>query len=165
MPWIRTVPWSEASGTLKEAYDWQARRLGEPTEYTQLGSLYPDLVQLRLQLYKTVDLPTYVAALTEREGLMLRWMTFFQQWPLVILPTLCDLPPKQRSDITVEGQKDVLQSMRSALRARVLGVTSTGDIPGTYRADIAIGRADSKGLNVFTFTVGDATRDLTFFIQ
>lgn len=55
MSWIRTVPWSEASGTLKEAYDWQARRLGEPTEYTQLGSLYPDLVQLRLQLYKMVE--------------------------------------------------------------------------------------------------------------
>jgi uncharacterized peroxidase-related enzyme len=55
MAWIRTVPWSEASGTLKDAYDWQAKRLGEPTEYTQLGSLYPDLVQLRLQLYKTVE--------------------------------------------------------------------------------------------------------------
>src|SRR5579862_5208500 len=51
MPWIRTVPWNDATGTLKAAYDWQAKRLGEPTEYTQLGSLYPDLVQLRLQLY------------------------------------------------------------------------------------------------------------------
>ena len=55
MAWIQTVPWSEASGTLKEAYDWQAKRLGEPTDYTQLGSLYPDLVQLRLQLYKVVE--------------------------------------------------------------------------------------------------------------
>jgi uncharacterized peroxidase-related enzyme len=55
MAWIRTVPWNEAEGTLKDAYDWQAKRLGEPTEYTQLGSLYPDLVQQRLQLYKTVE--------------------------------------------------------------------------------------------------------------
>jgi uncharacterized peroxidase-related enzyme len=55
MAWIRTVPWRDATGTLKEAYDWQAKRLGAPTEYTQLGSLYPDLVQLRLQLYKTVE--------------------------------------------------------------------------------------------------------------
>ena len=55
MAWIRTVPWNEATGTLKDAYDWQAKRLGEPTEYTQLGSLYPELVQLRLQLYKTVE--------------------------------------------------------------------------------------------------------------
>jgi uncharacterized peroxidase-related enzyme len=55
MAWIQTVPWSDASGILKEAYDWQAKRLGAPTDYTQLGSLYPDLVQLRLQLYKVVE--------------------------------------------------------------------------------------------------------------
>jgi uncharacterized peroxidase-related enzyme len=55
MAWIRTVPWSEATGTLKDAYDWQAKRLGEPTEYTQLSSLYPDLVMQRLQLYKVVE--------------------------------------------------------------------------------------------------------------
>lgn len=55
MAWIRTIAWSDAIGALKEAYDWQAKRLGQPTEYTQLGSLYPDLVQLRLQLYKTVE--------------------------------------------------------------------------------------------------------------
>jgi uncharacterized peroxidase-related enzyme len=55
MAWIRTISQSEATGTLKEAYDWQAKRLGEPTEYTQLGSLYPELVMLRLQLYKTVE--------------------------------------------------------------------------------------------------------------
>jgi len=55
MAWIRTIPRSDATGTLKEAYDWQAKRLGEPTEFTQLGSLYPELVMQRLQLYKTVE--------------------------------------------------------------------------------------------------------------
>jgi uncharacterized peroxidase-related enzyme len=55
MAWIQTVAWSDASGTLKEAYDWQAKRLGQPTDYTQLGSLYPDLVRLRLHLYKIVE--------------------------------------------------------------------------------------------------------------
>ena len=55
MVWIDTVSPEDASGTLREAYDWQARRLGAPTEYTQLGSLYPELVMLRLQLYKTVE--------------------------------------------------------------------------------------------------------------
>jgi uncharacterized peroxidase-related enzyme len=55
MAWIRTIPRSAATGTLKEAYDWQAKRLGEPTEFTQLGSLYPALVMQRLQLYKTVE--------------------------------------------------------------------------------------------------------------
>jgi uncharacterized peroxidase-related enzyme len=55
MAWIRTIPHDEAIGTLKEAYDWQAKRLGEPTEFTQLGSLYPEMVMQRLQLYKTVE--------------------------------------------------------------------------------------------------------------
>jgi uncharacterized peroxidase-related enzyme len=55
MAWIRTIPWSEAEGLLKEAYDWQAASLGEPSEYTQLGSLYPELVYERLRLYKTVE--------------------------------------------------------------------------------------------------------------
>jgi uncharacterized peroxidase-related enzyme len=54
-PWIETVPWSAATGTLKDAYDWQAASLGEPTEFTQLGSLYPELTLLRLQLYKVVE--------------------------------------------------------------------------------------------------------------
>ena len=75
-----------------------------------------------LELRKPVDLATYVAALTEREGLLFRWMSFMQQWPLVILPTLCDLPPRQRADVTVAGQKAVLEAMRSALLAPLLGL-------------------------------------------
>jgi uncharacterized peroxidase-related enzyme len=55
MPWIRTVDPSDAGGVLKEAYDWQSVRLGEPTEFTQLGSLYPELVLERLRLYKVVE--------------------------------------------------------------------------------------------------------------
>jgi uncharacterized peroxidase-related enzyme len=53
--WVTTVAPEEADGRLKEAYDWQARRLGEPTEYTQLGSLHPELVYERLRLYKVID--------------------------------------------------------------------------------------------------------------
>src|SRR5882672_141418 len=75
-----------------------------------------------LDLHKPVDLPTYVGALTEREGLLLRWMTFFQQWPLVILPTLADLPPKQVADVTPGGQKKILEAMRPALLAPLLGL-------------------------------------------
>ncbi len=41
-------------------------------------------MQAWLEVHKPVDLATYVAALTEREALLSRWMTFMQQWPLVI---------------------------------------------------------------------------------
>jgi amidase len=75
-----------------------------------------------LEIHKPVDLTTYIAALTEREGLLLRWMTFFQQWPLMILPTLADLPPKQVADVEPGGQKQILASMRPALLAPLLGL-------------------------------------------
>lgn len=55
MTWVRTIPPGDADGTLREAYDWQAERLGEPTEFTMLGSLYPDLVLERLRLYRVVE--------------------------------------------------------------------------------------------------------------
>jgi uncharacterized peroxidase-related enzyme len=63
--WVATVAPEEADGLLKEAYDWQSRRLGEPTEYTQLGSLHPELVYERLRLYKVVD--QLESGLTETE--------------------------------------------------------------------------------------------------
>ena len=63
--WVATVAPENADGALKEAYDWQAKRLGEPTEYTQLGSLHPELVYERLRLYKVVD--QLESGLTETE--------------------------------------------------------------------------------------------------
>lgn len=98
-----------------------------------LGGLWPTMQKMGdpdgiaamkawLEVKKPVDLATYVTALTEREGLAYRWMTFFQQYPLVILPTLCDLPPKQGADITISGQEEVLESMRAALLAPLLGL-------------------------------------------
>jgi uncharacterized peroxidase-related enzyme len=64
--WVATVAPEDAEGRLKEAYDWQAARLGAPTEFTQLGSLHPDLVYERLRLYKVVeDVPSTLAE-TER---------------------------------------------------------------------------------------------------
>jgi len=53
--WISTVPESEASGQLADAYAWQAASLGEPAEFTMLGSLYPAIVEERLRLYQTVE--------------------------------------------------------------------------------------------------------------
>ena len=55
VPWIKIVDPADATGLLKEAYDWQAERLGEPTEFTMLGSLYPEIVMERLRLYRAVE--------------------------------------------------------------------------------------------------------------
>ncbi len=55
MAWIHTIDWDDAEGELREAYDWQAASLGEPAEFTMLGSLYPPIVDERLRLYRTVE--------------------------------------------------------------------------------------------------------------
>ncbi|MBV8190559.1 MAG: amidase [Alphaproteobacteria bacterium] len=92
----------------------QMQKLGDPDGIASMKGW--------LALHQPVDLATYIAALTEREGLLLRWMTFFLQWPLVILPTLADLPPAQVRDVEPDGQKEVLTSMRTALLAPLLGL-------------------------------------------
>jgi len=75
-----------------------------------------------LELYKPADLPTYLAALVERDGTVLRWLGFLEQWPVLVMPVLCDLPPAQAADTTRDGQAKVLESMRSALLAPLLGL-------------------------------------------
>jgi uncharacterized peroxidase-related enzyme len=71
--WIATIAPEEAEGRLKEAYDWQAERLGEPTEYTQLGSLHPELVYERLRLYKVID--RLESGLTDQERHIVIYLT------------------------------------------------------------------------------------------
>jgi len=92
----------------------QMQKMGDPNGIAAMRAW--------LELHRPVDLSTYIDALAEREGVLFRWMSFLQQWPLVILPTLAELPPKQDADITVDGQRQVLDSMRPTLVAPVLGL-------------------------------------------
>ena len=49
--WISTIAYDDADGALRAHYDRQAHALGEPTEMTVAGSLYPAIVGARLDLY------------------------------------------------------------------------------------------------------------------
>src|SRR5919108_830941 len=71
--WIRTVPVGEASGRLKEAYDWQSKRLGRPTEFTLLGSLDPEIVHARLVLYRASE--RCPSELTPRQRCVIGYVT------------------------------------------------------------------------------------------
>ena len=107
--------WHAIIGTESEAGLWpQMQKVGDPDGVAAMRSW--------LDLLKTVELPSYMAALTEREGMVYRWMVFMQQWPLLIMPTLADLPPKQVMDTTVQGQRDIFDSMRPVLMAPLLGL-------------------------------------------
>jgi uncharacterized peroxidase-related enzyme len=73
MPWIRIIPPADASGRLKEAYEWQARRLGQPTEFTQLGSLDAEVVHARLMLYRATE--NVPSKLTFRQRELISYLT------------------------------------------------------------------------------------------
>ena len=73
MVWIRTIDPKEASGRLAEAYAWQSRRLGRPTEFTQLGSLDAEVVHARLVLYRASE--NVPSRLTHRQRQLISYLT------------------------------------------------------------------------------------------
>jgi amidase len=75
-----------------------------------------------LDWHQPADLAGYLGAHAERDALVLRWLGFLQQWPLLVLPVLCDLVPRQALDVTPEGQAKVLESLRASLLAPLLGL-------------------------------------------
>src|SRR5919106_1200872 len=73
MPWIRTIDPEDADGRLAEAYGWQARKLGRPTEFTQLGSLDGELVHARLVMYRASEnIPSHI---TPRQRALISYLT------------------------------------------------------------------------------------------
>jgi uncharacterized peroxidase-related enzyme len=73
MVWIHTVAPEDARERLAEAYNWQARSLGRPTEFTQLGSLDPEVVMARLTLYRASE--RVPSRLTPRQKLLIAYLT------------------------------------------------------------------------------------------
>lgn len=71
--WVSTIPYDEAAGELKAHYDRQARALGEPTEMTLAGSLHPDLVGARLDLYAATE--RCPSRLTARQRSLISFVT------------------------------------------------------------------------------------------
>jgi uncharacterized peroxidase-related enzyme len=73
VPWITTIPPSQATGPLAAAYQRQAATLGRPSEFTMLGSLDPDLVAARLDLYRASE--HCPSALTQGQRLIIAYVT------------------------------------------------------------------------------------------
>jgi uncharacterized peroxidase-related enzyme len=99
MAWIRTIPPADATGRLKEAYDWQASRLGQPTEFTQLGSLDAEVVHARLVLYKATE--NVASKLTPRQGELISYLTS-------ILNSTPHCASLARTQLSHAGQDDLI---------------------------------------------------------
>jgi uncharacterized peroxidase-related enzyme len=73
MPWIRTIDPEDADGRLAEAYGWQSKKLGRPTEFTQLGSLDAEVVHARLVMYRASE--NVPSALTASQRTLISYLT------------------------------------------------------------------------------------------
>jgi uncharacterized peroxidase-related enzyme len=136
MVWIRTVPPVDATGRLKEAYDWQASRLGQPTEFTQLGSLDPEIVHARLILYKATE--NVASTLTFRQRELISYLTsILNSTPHCASLARTQLSHADEDDVTGildRGDYDQLGAVDAALARYVHKVTLS---PGTVtEADI-----------------------------
>jgi amidase len=109
-------------------------------------------MRLWLDLKPATDIKGVLGALALRDLLLQRWLTFFIDTPLVVLPTLADLPPALGMDLTREGQARVLDSLRACLIAPTLGLcglavpvghhgrlrTGVQIMAGRFREDLAL---------------------------
>lgn len=73
MPWIRTIDPDDADGRLAEEYGWQSKKLGRPTEFTQLGSLDADIVHARLVMYRASE--NVPSALSREQKTLISYLT------------------------------------------------------------------------------------------
>jgi uncharacterized peroxidase-related enzyme len=73
MVWIKTIPEAEATGTLAHAYRRQAATLGYAGDFSLLGSLDPNLVTARLELYRASE--RCPSKLTQRQRLIIAYVT------------------------------------------------------------------------------------------
>jgi amidase len=80
------------------------------------------------------DLRGVLGALAQRDLLLWRWLEFMQRYPLVVMPTMGDLPPRHNLDTTREGAARVLDALRVSLIAPVLGLPSLAVPVGNHGA-------------------------------
>jgi amidase len=73
-------------------------------------------------------------ALAQRDLLLWRWLEFLQDYPLVVMPTHCDLPPAWDQDLTRDGQAQLLADIRVGLVAPLLGLGGLQVPIGTHGA-------------------------------
>jgi amidase len=82
-------------------------------------------------LMPPADLPALLTALAQRDLLLRRWLAFMIRYPLIVMPTLADEPPPHGLDLTEDGQRRILDSLRVSLIAPALGLPGLAVPVGT----------------------------------
>jgi amidase len=133
-----------ASGDVFRAVGPAIEKMGDPGAVTALRHW--------MELCPPPGAEAVLQALAERDRLLFAWQDFFQTWPLVVAPTMCDLPPPQDGDQTLEGSRRIMESMRFGLIPPLLGLpglavpvgrqgslrTGVQIIPARFREDLTL---------------------------
>jgi len=98
-------------------------KFGDPDAQTSM--------RIWLGLSPPASLGAVLDALAQRDLLLRRWQGFFMQYPIVVMPTLCDEPPPFGMDLTDDGQRRLLDSLRVSLIAPALGLPGLAVPVGT----------------------------------
>jgi len=99
------------------------QKFGDPDAQTSM--------RLWLGLSPSADLGAVLDALAQRDLLLRRWQAFFMRYPIVVMPTLCDEPPPFGLDLTEDGQRRLLDSLRVSFIAPALGLPGLAVPVGT----------------------------------
>ena len=80
------------------------------------------------------DANAVLDAYMQRDLYLFRWQEFFQRYVAVVMPTMCDLPPPVDQDLTLDGQRKILDSLRVSFLAPALGLPGLAVPVGTHGA-------------------------------
>jgi amidase len=70
-----------------------------------------------------LDLAGYIQALADRDWLIRRWLTFLETYPIVLMPSSCDLPPPVGLDAqSLAGKAHVMNSNPQQIAIPLLGL-------------------------------------------
>lgn len=73
-------------------------------------------------LAPALDMAGYIQALADRDWLIRRWLTFLEQYPIVLMPSSCDLPFPVGHDATPGGKVQVMAANPQQIAIPLLGL-------------------------------------------
>lgn len=71
-----------------------------------------------------LDLAGYIQALADRDWLLRRWLNFLADYPIVLMPSSCELPHLVAADASIEGKAHVMATNPQQIAIPLLGLPS-----------------------------------------
>ena len=84
------------------------------------------------------DLAGYIQAFADRDWLIRRWLNFLQTYPIILMPSSCDLPHLASADASIEGKANVMATNPQQIAIPLLGLPSL-QVPVGHEGKLRLG--------------------------